>query len=54
VISDRGLDSWAALCNTRRQPADEINLALDNLVWEMARKVRAWELRADRKRGLTD
>jgi len=34
--------SWAALCNTRRQPADQINLALDNLVWEMARKVRAW------------
>jgi len=34
--------SWAALCSTRRQPADEINLALDNLVWEMARQVRAW------------
>jgi len=34
--------SWAALSNTRSQPADRINLALDNLVWEMARKVRAW------------
>jgi len=34
--------SWAALCNTRRQPSDDINLALDNLVWEMARKVSAW------------
>jgi len=34
--------SWAALCNTRRQPADQINLALDNLVWEMARRVHAW------------
>jgi CubicO group peptidase (beta-lactamase class C family) len=34
--------SWAALCNTRRQPADDINLALDNLVWNMARKVPAW------------
>lgn len=36
--------SWAALCNTRSQPADEINLALDNLVWEMARKVGEWRL----------
>jgi|SRR5208282_3799280 len=35
---------WAALCNTRRQPADEINGALDNLVWEMARKVREWPI----------
>jgi len=36
--------SWAALCSTRRQPSDEINLALDNLVWEMVRKVSAWGL----------
>ena len=36
--------SWAALCNTRRQPADDINRGLDNLVWDMARKVRAWDL----------
>jgi CubicO group peptidase (beta-lactamase class C family) len=34
--------SWAALCNTRRLPAEEIDLALDNLVWEMARKVSVW------------
>jgi CubicO group peptidase (beta-lactamase class C family) len=36
--------AWAALCNTRRQPADEFNLALDNLVWDMARKVGSWRL----------
>ena len=36
--------SWAALSNTRSQPADRINLALDNLVWQMARKVSAWHL----------
>jgi len=34
--------TWAALCNIRRDPADEINLGLDNLVWEMARKVGGW------------
>jgi len=36
--------SWAALCNTRRQPGDEINLALDNMVWDMARRVSAWRV----------
>ncbi len=36
--------SWAALCNTRRQPDGEIGGALDNLVWDMARKVSAWGL----------
>ena len=35
---------WAALTNTRRQPSDAINLALDDMVWEMARKVRSWGL----------
>jgi len=35
--------TWAALCNTRRQPADQINLALDNLVWNMARCVPSWK-----------
>lgn len=33
---------WAALTNTRRQPG--MDLALDDMVWEMARKVRAWKL----------
>jgi CubicO group peptidase (beta-lactamase class C family) len=33
---------WAALTNTRSQPSNAINLALDNLVWDMARKVRHW------------
>lgn len=36
--------SWAALCSTRSQPSDEINLALDNLVWDMARRVSAWRV----------
>lgn len=34
---------WAALANTRRQPADDINRALDQMVWDMARQVRAWK-----------
>jgi len=33
---------WAALTNTRRQPYDEIGLALDNMVWDMVRRVSAW------------
>jgi CubicO group peptidase (beta-lactamase class C family) len=32
---------WAALANTRR-PDSDIGLALDNLVWAMARQVRRW------------
>jgi len=34
---------WAALANTRRQPSNEIDHALDSLIWEMVRKVRAWQ-----------
>jgi CubicO group peptidase (beta-lactamase class C family) len=34
---------WAALANTRRQPANDINLALDRMVWDMARQVRSWK-----------
>ena len=34
---------WSALINTRRD-GDAINLALDNLVWDMARRVKAWKL----------
>jgi CubicO group peptidase (beta-lactamase class C family) len=35
---------WAALTNTRRQPSDAIDTALDNMVWDMARQVRDWRL----------
>jgi CubicO group peptidase (beta-lactamase class C family) len=35
---------WAAFTNTRRQPYDEIGLALDNMVWDMVRSVSAWGL----------
>jgi CubicO group peptidase (beta-lactamase class C family) len=34
---------WAALINTRRKPSDDINLALDRMVWDMARQVRGWK-----------
>jgi CubicO group peptidase (beta-lactamase class C family) len=34
---------WAALTNTRRQPADDINGVLDKMVWDMTRQVRAWK-----------
>jgi len=33
---------WAALANTRTQPDDEINAALDNLIWQMVRSVPRW------------
>jgi CubicO group peptidase (beta-lactamase class C family) len=33
---------WAALANTRTQPNDEINAALDNLIWQMVRSVPRW------------
>jgi CubicO group peptidase (beta-lactamase class C family) len=33
---------WAALTNTRGKQG--MDMALDNMVWEMARKVRAWKL----------
>jgi CubicO group peptidase (beta-lactamase class C family) len=33
---------WAALTNTRTQPADQINSALDDLVWDMVRQVPSW------------
>ena len=34
--------SWAALCNTRTQPDNEINTALDQMMWNMVRTVPAW------------
>jgi CubicO group peptidase (beta-lactamase class C family) len=37
---------WAALTNTRTEPADEINSALDDLVWNMARQVPSWSMEA--------
>jgi hypothetical protein len=33
---------WAALANTRTQPSDEINSALDNMMWDIARSVPDW------------
>ena len=33
---------WAALTNTRTQPSDEIDAALDQMVWDMVRQVPAW------------
>jgi CubicO group peptidase (beta-lactamase class C family) len=35
---------WAALTNTRTEPSDEINGALDEMVWDMVRQVPAWNL----------
>ena len=35
--------SWAALTNTRSQSSDEINSALDQMMWSMPRAVPAWE-----------
>jgi CubicO group peptidase (beta-lactamase class C family) len=34
---------WAALTNTRTLSEPGMGLALDNMVWEMARKVSAWK-----------
>jgi CubicO group peptidase (beta-lactamase class C family) len=33
---------WAALTNTRTQPSDEINAALDKLIWSMAQSIPEW------------
>ena len=34
--------SWAALCNTRTEPSNEIDTALDQMMWNMARSVPEW------------
>jgi CubicO group peptidase (beta-lactamase class C family) len=34
---------WAALTNTRTTSSPDIGLALDNLIWDMARKVGSWQ-----------
>jgi CubicO group peptidase (beta-lactamase class C family) len=33
---------WAALANTRTQPSNEIDTALDQMMWNMVRTVPAW------------
>ncbi|WP_158912045.1 serine hydrolase [Granulicella sp. L56] len=33
---------WAALCNTRSQPSDEIDTAIDQMMWNMVRTVPSW------------
>ncbi len=33
---------WAALCNSRTQPSDQINSALDQMMWNMVRTVPSW------------
>jgi CubicO group peptidase (beta-lactamase class C family) len=33
---------WAALCNTRTEPSDQINNALDQMMWNIVRTVPAW------------
>ena len=33
---------WAALANTRTQPSDEINTAIDQMMWNMVRTVPSW------------
>ena len=33
---------WAALCNTRTQPSNEIDTALDQMMWNMVRTVPGW------------
>jgi CubicO group peptidase (beta-lactamase class C family) len=34
--------SWAALCNTRTEPKDQINTALDQMMWNIVRTVPSW------------
>jgi CubicO group peptidase (beta-lactamase class C family) len=33
---------WAALCNTRSQPSNEIDSAIDQMMWNMVRTVPSW------------
>ena len=35
--------SWAALTNTQSEPSNEMDVALDRMMWNMARAVPAWE-----------
>jgi hypothetical protein len=33
---------WAGLCNTRSEPSNEINTALDQLLWNIVHTVPSW------------
>jgi CubicO group peptidase (beta-lactamase class C family) len=33
---------WAALTNTRTQPSNQMDVALDNMMWDMVRQVPSW------------
>jgi hypothetical protein len=33
---------WAALANTRTEPHDQIDTALDEMMWNMVRSVPEW------------
>ena len=33
---------WAALCNTRTEPSDQINAALDQMMWNIVHAVPSW------------
>jgi hypothetical protein len=34
---------WAALCNTLTQPSSEIDVAIDQMMWNMVRVVPSWK-----------
>ncbi len=34
--------AWSAVTNTRTQPSDKIDTAIDNMVWDMVNKVPGW------------
>jgi CubicO group peptidase (beta-lactamase class C family) len=35
---------WTALANTRTQPHDEIDAAMNNLIWQMVRSIPSWNV----------
>lgn len=41
VRTARGM-CWAALTNTRTEPSDQIDTALDNMTWDIVRAVPSW------------
>jgi hypothetical protein len=41
VRTSTGL-SWAALTNTRSQPSNEIDAAIDKMMWDMVKCVPSW------------
>jgi hypothetical protein len=34
---------WTALTNTRTEPHEQIDAALDQLIWNIVRQVPAWD-----------